>query len=239
MSEFIFQGLVLPARAVCTTGFQGTLSYNDAEIAFHASIISNEITIFLETDALIDLWTLRNLAKELIVNRLAMVAYLKGLAYDVEITRVISRDLGVDYVFGIDISVIADRHPDIDVDSRIDQLSALTSGDIGALIRRCFNDLVSAMKNPEDCGFYCFRAIESLRVHCALRHDLDDQKDAVQWDKFRLVSSISREMFAPIERSAKLTRHGRPISVTSEQRVELFRVTFAIVDAYIKTLVDG
>ena len=109
-----------------------------------------------------------------------------------------------------------------------------TVGENGILINRCFSDLVSAMKHADDTAFYCYRAIESLRLHCAVSHGLKDKKPKIQWEKFREVLSLSKDKFVKITESSKLVRHGDVASITGEERADILKETWDVVTSYLE-----
>lgn len=90
------------------------------------------------------------------------------------------------------------------------------------------------MKHADDTGFYCYRAIESLRHHCAAVHGLSKANKSTQWDKFREVAGCSEETLHAIKVAADPLRHGEPSGVTSDDRAKLFTSTWDVVDQYLK-----
>jgi hypothetical protein len=112
MDPYLFEGVVHPERAQITLqlpalGFRHITSGTEA-IA-HVSIILNQVALWVESAIEWDIFDLRNVAKSILQNELAIVGYLKGYAYDVDIRRVLNRALDIDYVFGIDVPCIAAR----------------------------------------------------------------------------------------------------------------------------------
>ena len=105
-------------------------------------------------------------------------------------------------------------------------------------MQRCFADLVSAMKNADDTGFYCYRALESLRRHCAETHGLSNSGKAAQWEKFREVASTNRDSIDRIKATADPARHGEVVGITSEKRAELLTATWDIVDSYLAQVTE-
>ena len=166
-------------------------------------------------------------------NQVAAIGYLKGYAYEVEIRRVLHPELGI-CVFGIDIPCIAERNESIDLDARIALIREKTTGVEGVLLNRCFNDLVMAMKSPDDTGFYCYRAIESLRQHCIIKFKLNPENKSMQWKKLRDTAQCDENTIRSIKESADPVRHGDVMSITSEDRKTLFLKTWDIVDSCIE-----
>jgi len=165
-----------------------------------------------------------------------MVGYLKGYAYNYEITRVINQDQKVDYVFGIEIPCLEKRGKDVDLNKEIKDTQGKTLGINGIYIQRCLTDLSLSMKYADDTAFYCYRAIESLCRHCAAINELTSSKDSNQWEKFRDISKVSKDEIMKIKDLSDPLRHGGYISMTSKEREEIFLNTWDIVDKYLKNI---
>jgi hypothetical protein len=105
MEPYLLYGVVLPERAqislICELEFShlGT----DAVGNVRLSIVLNQVVIWIESAHEWDIFTLHNVAKNIVQNQLAIVGFLKGFAYHCEITRVLNKGRGIDYVLN--------RHP--------------------------------------------------------------------------------------------------------------------------------
>lgn len=236
MEPYLFYGKVLPVRAQLSIptfglGFSHITSGETGKA--QVSIILNEVAITVHTEKEWDIYDLRNVVKNILQSHLSMIGYLRGFAYDSEITRVLNSSLGVDRVFGIDIPCIAEPRKSIDVGAELEKLKAKTVGADGVFLSRCFHDLVAAMKYADDTGFYCYRAVESLRHHCASVHNISPNNKDKQWEKFREVSGVSEETMQILVNAAGITRHGGVVSMTGKEREELFITTWNVVESYI------
>jgi len=236
MEPYLFYGTVLPERAQLSLECGLEFSHVGSGIPGKAklSIVLNQAAIWIDSDHAWDIFDLRNVVKNIVQTHLAMVSFVKGYAYDFEVTRVLKRDQGIDYVFGIDIPVLAKRGSDVDLNEALKSLRTHTAGALGFFVHRCLADLVSSMKNADDTGFYCYRAVESLRHHCAARHGLAQSDKATQWQKFREVSGASEETLRAIKAAADPLRHGESTSTTSGDRARLFTLTWDVVEGYLR-----
>ncbi len=176
---------------------------------------------------------LRNIVLNIVRAQLEVVGYVLGRAYECQITRVVSESRGIDYVFGIDIPCLSKRIKPENVDSAISDLRSKTDGDHGLYIRRCLGDLASAMKYPDDTGFYCYRAVEALRLHCGVVNGLAPDDKSGQWEAFRASSGCSEKELRELEKSATAVRHGDVVGVSGGDRERLFTLTWDIVDKYL------
>jgi hypothetical protein len=236
MDPYLFEGLILPERAQLSLQFEVHFTHVTSGVAAKArvSVLLNQVAVWIDSEVKWDIFDLRNVVKSILQNEIAVIGYLKGYAYEVEIRRVLHPGLGIDYVFGIDIPCIVERNKSIDLAARIASIREKTTGAEGILLNRCFNDLVMAMKNPEDKGFYCYRAIESLRQHCIVRFKLNTANKSAQWEKLREIAQCDEDTIRYIKAAADPVRHGDFMSITSGDRKALFLKKWDIVDRYVE-----
>ncbi len=235
MSPYLFHGIVRPERAQLSVRFALAFQYlTDKKGKAHVSIILNQLMAWIDSDDDWDIYTLKNVVKSIVQNRLAILGYLKGYAYELEIVRAINQSRGIDHVFGIDIPCITERNAAVDLEIEFSKVAAKISDAAGIFLDRCLNDLVSAMKHADDTGFYCYRAIESLRHHCAAVNRLAERDKARQWGQFRTASGCTEDDIRMIKLAADPLRHGGVMNVDDATRASLFLKTWDIVDGYLK-----
>lgn len=238
MSTYLFFGKVLPERA--QVSFERELKFQHHSSAFQnnakISVILNQVLVWIDSEEEWDIFDLHNVVKFLVQSQLNIIGFLKGYYYELEITRVINSNREIDWVFGIDIPCISQRNEGIDLNEKMQALFAKTSGVDGVFITRCLADLSNAMKNAEDTGFYCYRAIESLRHHCAQVNNLQLNNKNIQWEKFREVSGCNRNDIDVIKSFADPQRHGELGLITADERKNIFLITWNIVEAYLKNI---
>jgi hypothetical protein len=186
--NYHFSGTILPERAQLSFQlpemefFQISLNYSGwARI----NVINNLVSVRIRTFNSWEIFDLRNVVRNLVANQLNILGYILGFAYDIDISRVICDQLDVDYVFGIDVPCIAGRGGSTVVDSLAVLLLRKTSGPQGILLNRSMRDLNAALKSSDDTAFNCYRAVESLRNHCALIAGLEVEDDDAAWSLFR------------------------------------------------------
>jgi hypothetical protein len=235
MDPYLFEGVVHPERAQISLGLSLAFTHlaSGTEATASVSIVLNQVALWVDSAVEWDIFDLRNVAKNILQNELAIVGYLKGYAYEVEIRRLLNRGLGIDHVFGIDIPCIAERNKAVDLGKEIPRIREKTHGVEGVYLHRCFTDLVTAMRNPDDTGFYYYRAIESLRQHCILKYKIDPEKKAEQWQKLRELAKCDEGTLRKIKEAADPVRHGEVVKITSNDRAELFTRTWDVVDGYL------
>lgn len=235
MDSYLFTGVVRPERAQLTLRCSLSFSHptSGAEGVADINIVLNQVAVWIDSDHEWDIFDLRNVVRNVVQSHLAMVGYFKGYAYDLEISRVLNRGRAIDYVFGIDIPCLAERKRKTDLEEAITRLWTGALGPSGIFLHRCFNDLSSAMKHAEDTGFYCYRAIESLRYHYAASHGLSMADRATQWEHFRKAARCTEDVLRELKLAADPLRHGHPVGISSEDRENLLTRTWDVVDGYL------
>jgi hypothetical protein len=238
MEPYFFCGIVLPERAMVTLHFGARFTHLSSGFSGEArvSILLNQIAVWVEGEHDWDIFDLRNVVKNLVQSYLAMVGYLKGYAYDFEINRVICPSRKIDFVFGVDTPCISEPRATVDIQPDSEKLRAKTMGPNGLFLHRCFSDLTSAMKHADDTGFYCYRAIESLRHHCAAVHDLRSKDKSEQWKVFREQAECSEKTLLAIKNAADPLRHGEMTLTTGVDRAWVLTTTWGVVDSYIEKI---
>jgi len=218
-----------------------SLRDNKFDVELKISVILNQLAVTVETAIDWDVFDLRNFIATIIQYDLAIISFITGNAYSFELTRCIHRRSGIDQVFGIDIPAIANRQKaksSATLAARFSKIKRKAIGNDGILLNRCFSDLASAMKYHNDSPFYCYRAIEALRNHCAAQNGLLDSDDPAQWQKFREVTGLSKEDITRYkDKHADKLRHGKPSDpMTDQERADMFVWTWDIVDKYLDSI---
>jgi hypothetical protein len=236
---YMFTGVVLPERAQFTLprfSIKFTHFSSGAPGSATVSIVLNQIAVLVESDHEWDVLDLRNVVRNIVQHQLAVVAYLKGFGFDCAITRVINQRRDVDYVFGIDVPCISKPREADDLIPAMLKLRRKTLGLHGLFIQRCLEDLNSALKSAEDVGFYCYRAIECLRHHCAAVFELSGSSKTEQWAKFRETSGANEDALRFIKSAADSLRHGDVLANDGNEPVKVLTTTWEVVDGYLNSL---
>jgi hypothetical protein len=235
MEPYFFQGVVLPERAQISLAFNAKFSHVSSGTYAEAkvSVVLNQVAVWVICDDEWNIFELRSVVRNLVQGHLVMLGYIFGYAYDLEISRVLSPERQIDYVFGIDIPFLTARAEGKDINEELLKLRKKTVGEQGLLITRCFNDLTFAIKYVEDTGFYCYRAIESLRHHCANSKGLKDAGKTIQWSALREFSGVDEASLRAVKEAADALRHGEASGNSTMHRDELLKLTWQIVDSYI------
>lgn len=209
---------------------------SESRLELRGSILNNRVAVWAHTQHDWNIFDLRNFVRDVVQMELALVGYVLGYAYDLDIVSALCQSRSVDIVFGIDMPCLATHTP---VDAReptVVRIKKIVSGPGGLYVARCLTDLQSALKTGEDAAFYCYRAIEFLRQHCAFTNGIDPRKGEA-WIKFRDVSGATRTEIDAIKDGADPVRHGGFATIVSnDDRVALYTSTWRIVAAYLAAI---
>ncbi len=92
--------------------------------------------VHIDSESKWDVYDLRNTVKTFVLNELAVIGYLTGLVYDLELTRIVNQKDNIDFVFGIDIPCIVERNKAINFDETLIKIRKHTIGLGGVLLHR-------------------------------------------------------------------------------------------------------
>jgi hypothetical protein len=103
-------------------------------------------------------------------------------------------------------------------------------------LRHALADVRQALVLDDDCAFYCYRAIESLRQNY-VEGDHDDRnvRDA-SWEALRNALNVTRTEIDEIREAAMPRRHGGHLDLDYAKRVEMVITTRKLVGRYVDTL---
>ncbi|WP_342051565.1 MULTISPECIES: hypothetical protein [unclassified Cupriavidus] len=238
MEPYFFQGTVLPERAQLSLQFALAFehSHSGRQASARVSIVLNQVAVWIHTDDEWDIFDLRNVVNNIVRHNLDMLGYLLGHAYEFSVTRVVNPERQIDYVFGIDTPCVSQAGENFDLPAEVAKLRDKSSGTLGVYVNRCFGDLVSALKHADDTAFYCYRAIESLRHHCAAKNGIAGESKVVQWQRFRESAGCDEAKLRDIKVAADGLRHGDPMAPSNEDRVGMLVSTWGIVRRYLDSL---
>ncbi|MBD1881456.1 hypothetical protein NC997_14080 [Trichocoleus sp. DQ-A2] len=106
-------------------------------------------------------------------------------------------------------------------------------------LRRALANLREAIREPNDTGFFCFRAIESIRQHFYEPQDRDTDKPS--WERLRNSLRIDRSWIDALTKSyeAGNQRHGKSPYMSGENRVSAMLHTWKVVDRFCLYLDNG
>lgn len=237
---YTFFGKVFPERVdVNIPSHSFSLNVMEANISGEiiTNILNSQIVVNFITENKIDnLYTIKNYIEDSIRLQVDTLGYLLSCSYDIEITSVSIVHNGEVVVFGVnfddDINRFRKERPKEFLD-----IMKIFSDKKADPLRRCLGDLREAIRNVKDVGFFCYRAIESLRLFFFNENTCKDKNES--WDKLRKVLNIDRDSIDYVKRYADKTRHGDTSYISEEEYRKILDITYKIIDNFITYASNG
>lgn len=236
LEKWTFFGRVLPERIPLSWGTPLAGRARQTELGFdyefrtviHASQVIVDLTATRGTP---DVDTLRNTARECALQITDLVGYTSGNHFDVEIVSAVCRRNDEWAVFGSQIPALVARINPLRINNIDGILLQAVASNVSA--QMVLRDFQRSMREPVDTGFYCYRAIEAMMQ--SMRPSADT-KDPEAWDYFLSALSLERSAKDKVSSHAAFARHGRPSSMTSDDRQSVFKLTDEIIRRYLEYL---
>ena len=237
---YTFSGLVHPERADVNivlpeqiiTSLDGSFSGRVA-----LNIQRSQIGVVVRMDNPVeDIKTLKNGVRDFVKSAVDLLGYFMGCGYDVEIIQVVDDKTLRQTVFGVDVPILSAYREKLNEsgENKFLEFFQMAATAEGMFLRRAINDLSSAIKSPVDTGFYCYRAIETIKQYFATT--IDSKSDNAIWSEMRSDLDIERSRIDFIKEFADATRHGDyrdlsepKLNPTSDDRDEMFKIAWDIV----------
>ena len=233
----IFSGRVVPERALLDTSefsFKVPAQGDVPEGELFLQIIKSQVSArFVCQGSVTNIFTLRNIVDDAARTILDAVGYHRGYGYDLEIVQMIRPDSSEKQVFGIDVPAVAKSCDEAGI--TLHHIMVALGASDGAYLRHALSDLREAIKSPKDTGFFCYRAVESLKNCVAARNGGSPDK-AAEWEMFRSAYAIDKDQILDIKAFADPVRHGNVAhkwQVTDGDRSRLFTTAWRIVNQFI------
>ena len=229
--SFAFFGRIHPERmGLRLQGMQlnhrSELGNADLEIFIHES----QVLVDVKTpEPPQNIHTLRNAVRDGVASLTDPMSFLLGKHIDVEIIAVITPD-GRKKVFGVEYEYISERFDDEEIEDWFQKVLHTYTTDSSPYVQRCMTDFKLAMEHPEDTGFYCFRAVESLRQY----FKEIESDDSTSWERLREAIGVERETIEEdLQSYSKARRHGEPFTITAEERKLVLETTWNIIREFL------
>jgi hypothetical protein len=239
MPQYILKGIVHPERAPLSLGPiklpQSIHIASQEAIGMEINIVLNQITIWIDTTEEWDIYDLRNTGRYLTNTICSILTFIHGYFYEVEIIQILSKENGIEVVFGIDTACISNRSSIEELKGKLDDiLKVIITGEDGIYLQRCFKDLNLALKDTEDTAFYCYRAIESLKQYCKVKFIISEERR--QWEKVSEICGYTEDYIKTIKDNAANLRHGGYASHNNNERVEFLTKTWNVIEGFVKNI---
>ena len=201
---------------------EGTLRY--------AVLLSQVSATFVSEKPVQNIYTLKNVVEDAVRVALDALGYTLGCGYDLEIIQMIDSMPNPPVVFGVGIPTI--EHSASAADISFHAILSIFGDEKGQYLQRCLSNLREAIRAPKDTGFFCYRGIESLRDFFVNEKGAKDKSSS--WELFRTELSVTRADIELIKAFADPIRHGAGVTISDQERANVFSITWGIVNSFIK-----
>ncbi|PKL57789.1 MAG: hypothetical protein CVV34_05690 [Methanomicrobiales archaeon HGW-Methanomicrobiales-5] len=235
---YVFFGKVFPERADVNIS-ELILNVLSPEAGLHGdltvSVTSSQIKAIFTTEREIpDPLTIRNYVEESVRLLIDILGYINGCGYDLEIATMINTRTNESIVFGVD-SVLFNMREDRPLN--FGEIISLFDSEKADYIRRCLSDLREAVRVPKDTGFFCYRALETLRKFFIKENELKSDKES--WEFLRSELEVDRSTTDFVKQFADPVRHGETKYITGYERDQILKNTWEIVDKFLVYAKNG
>lgn len=233
---YIFEGVIYPRRARVDIPGKLTTQIKRGEHQGDATVHINAGEVFVEFDLETDpenLISLKNLIENILQSIVDPICYLTGNLLTPKISSVILPD-GESQTFGVGVPEVDSWDGDRDLIDEVSRIMALYDGNEGNYLRSSLADFKMAMDAPHETGFYCFRAIESIRQ----KFYNEDRSKKESWQVMRETLGIEEEDIRFVQQFADSRRHGEIVDVPGQSRKEILYLTWDMIWKFINHLDD-
>lgn len=235
MNTYIFNGRILPERVSADMAPDQELkvSIPEANLDFDVtiSIRASQVAIIVDSASQVtDVGTLKNQVERLLRIIVDANGYLEGRGYDVEITSVVGP--GHQYiVFGIEEYALQKAKSERPV-GFAELWDILISGERSAPLQRALGNLRDAINSPHDTGFFCYRAVESLRHAFIDPTDGEDRRSS--WERLRIALVVDRSWIDYLRDFGDPQRHGGTPYMSGADRTLAMQHAWKVVDRFVE-----
>lgn len=236
MWKCVFHGVVHPERATFELGTPVHLQIAHKEAQFVGSltvwIYKNQVTAALESELKpADFATVRNFVGSVVSNIVDCGCLNLAVGYDVELISAHDVNEGTTVVFGPEIYGLSVADNELRT-VKIGEL--LLASEKHPLFRKALTDFRNAIRDPEDTGFFCYRAVESL-IHAVRKLDgIGDKKKAIAAIEVRL--DLHSSCINMLRDLATNVRHGEFRWTTGHERELALRITREILQRFARSV---
>ena len=200
-------------------------------MVIEVSIQNSQVTVIVAPEEEIEnIYSLRNRVKDIVYQITDIFTVACGYAYSIEITSVVGPD-GGKATFGVGVPVLTEMTEGMDDVFR--RFFATYQSTESRYLRHALADFRQAISHPRDTGFYCYRAIESLKYHISGFKNVPESMTG--WQVFRETVGATKDEIMHLKKEfADERRHGGTISITDRERAWALATTWRILNSYVQ-----
>ncbi|MEK9159259.1 MAG: hypothetical protein AAB383_00865 [Patescibacteria group bacterium] len=247
MYNYTFTGLVHPERVsfsvsedlpfqITHPGFKvngiSKLRFDKSKITLS---FASEIDYSKNADC--NLETLKNIFEENIRLVIDSYCYINSYSYDVEITKVVCKELHIDNTFGVRGEWNVNKTKD-ECTAEFTEILRLFDRPERMFLKDVFADFRRAIKYPSMTAGFCFRAVETIRKFYFEDQSIsnDDKRRERGWKELGETLGFKEADFKEIKDFALPNRHGEHRQISYEQRERIMNFTRSIINKLIQII---
>jgi len=197
------------------------------------SIRGSQVSVVVQSENVNnDLASLRNYVRQCVRSAVDMLNYIWGQGFDVQLTSVVNLN-GEHIVFNVEIPELSTAQAERPL--TVEQLWKLVCE--SQYLRRALGDLRESVQQSEDTGFFCFRAVESIRQYFWQEKDGENKKPS--WERLRNELRIDKSWIDALKPFADKQRHGSTDFMSAQDRTSAMQHAWKVVDRFCVYLYRG
>ena len=232
MPKYTFFGKVLPERAC--VGFQTDnsspipITTTTTNYSVQISIALSQVSAVVNSENEIqDTATLKNEVEQNVRFLADLIGFTKAYGYDAEITSMVNPS-GKLQVFAVGFGSLTEAVGERPL--RLEEL--INVANKSPKFKIAIADLREAIRMPRDTGFFAYRAIETIRQEFYNPEDKEDERDKKSWERLRESLKIERRDIDYIKKYSDPQRHGAAKGMSWEERLDVMKRAWKIVDEF-------
>jgi len=171
--------------------------------------------------AITDLATFRNQITTICKSIYDAASFLNAVSISIELTSLLEVERNRFWTFEDKVSELLESASERPLETE----SFFTLAVVNEYLRSALSDLNEAIISPNDTGFYCYRAVETLMQE--FKQPGEESKTA--WPKFREALHVSQAWIEPLTDKSISNRHGELKGLSGKERVFLMKRAWTLV----------
>jgi hypothetical protein len=173
-----------------------------------------------------DIATFRNQIATICRSIYDAATFMQGQAVGIEIVSLTEVDTGRFWTFLDKVPQLSDSASQRPLSTEAFFNLAISN----VRLRSALGDLKDAITSPNDTGFYCYRAIETLMQDFKQVGETESKK---AWERFREALRITQDWIKPLTDSSVSNRHGELKPISGSERILLMQRSWEITYRFV------
>lgn len=229
--HYLFSGRVHPERYAWQLpfSFKWVTEAESGPVATTVELAASQVSVRFEGDNPGSLLDLKVHASEMARIAVNALGFVSAAGLDVEIATCVEPD-GSFRTFNTGFDGLRTVDGAITEEEQAELVQLLTEGLRRGELRHALADLNEAIRAPYDTGFFCFRAVESVRQLYLPEGEADEgQARKTSWEAMRSALGIDKDELGWLTTVAIPRRHGEHRGISEDDRRRALRIARAVV----------